>query len=92
MFKTITLRVSKEELHQIDKLREQHLQIFKVSISQSQLIRNLILEKWNESNKFKVKKDDIDEKEVVFIEKEEAHKRDMAIIDRLRISKWGKVR
>ncbi|WP_102348037.1 hypothetical protein [Bacillus sp. Marseille-P3661] len=84
MYKTITLRVSKDELMQIEMLREQHFQRFKVTISQSQLIRNMISEKYQQIETV--------EKDELFSEKEQAHRRDMNIVDRLRDRNWGKAR
>jgi hypothetical protein len=84
MYKTITIRISKDELHQLDLLREHHHQMFKVPINQSQLIRNLIHENFNELDV----QDDIDEKGELYTEKEQAHKRDMTILDRLRGRKF----
>lgn len=84
MYKTITIRISKDELEQLDKLRENHHQMFKVPISQSQLIRNLIHKNHNELDV----QDDIDVKEDLFVEKEQAHKRDLTIMDRLRSRKF----
>lgn len=90
MYKTITLRVSQEELQIIEKLREQHFQKYKAPISQSQLIRNLIHEKHSEPEVQEVK--EIKEKEDLFTEKEIAHKRDITIVDRLRERRWGKMK
>ena len=87
MYKTITLRVSLEEIQKIDKLREQHLQRFHAPISQSQLIRNLIHERFNEPE---LKEVEVKEKEDLFTEKEMAHKRDITIVDRLRERRWGR--
>lgn len=94
MYKTITLRVSQEELQKIESLREQHFQKFQAPISQSQLIRNLIFEKFNESNnsKSEVKESEIKGKEDFFTEKEIAHKRDITIVDRLRERRWGRAK
>ncbi|NSL52328.1 hypothetical protein [Calidifontibacillus erzurumensis] len=87
MYKTITLRISQEEVKKIEELRERHYQKFQTSISQSQLIRNLINEKYNEQQKAEDR-----EKENLFHEKEQAHKRDMTIVDRLRERRWGRFR
>jgi hypothetical protein len=84
MYKTITLRVSQEELQKIESLRERHFQKFQAPISQSQLIRNLINEKLKEPNN--------SEKEDLFTEKEIAHKRDITIVDRLRERRWGRAK
>lgn len=89
MYKTITLRVSQEELQKIESLREQHFQKFQAPISQSQLIRNLIHEKFSEPNNSKV---EVKEKEDLFTEKEIAHKRDITIVDRLRERRWGRAK
>lgn len=91
MYKTITLRVSEEELQKIESLREQHFQQFQAPISQSQLIRNLIHEKCKEEpeNKEAMKKEIKDD---LFTEKEIAHKRDITIVDRLRERRWGRAK
>ncbi|WP_458411449.1 hypothetical protein ACNQFZ_11300 [Schinkia sp. CFF1] len=89
MYKTITLRVSQEELQKIEQLREQHFQKFQAPISQSQLIRNLIHEKYN-NPELEMKEETVKEKEDLFTEKEMAHKRDITIVDRLRERRWGK--
>ncbi len=89
MYKTITLRVSEEELQKIESLREQHFQKFQSPISQSQLIRNLIHEKFSEPLNSKI---EVKEKEDLFTEKEIAHKRDITIVDRLRERRWGRVK
>ncbi len=93
MYKTITLRVSEEEMKKIESLREQHFQQFQAPISQSQLIRNLIHEKCIEQpeNKEVIKKE-IKQKEDLFTEKEIAHKRDITIVDRLRERRWGRAK
>lgn len=89
MYKTITLRVSKEELQKIESLREQHFQKFQAPISQSQLIRNLIHEKFKEPNNSIIEEK---EKKDLFTEKEIAHKRDITIVDRLRERRWGRTK
>lgn len=89
MYKTITLRVSEAELQKIESLREQHFQKFQAPISQSQLIRNLIHEKFKEPNNNQV---EVKEKEDLFTEKEIAHKRDITIVDRLRERRWGRAK
>lgn len=89
MYKTITLRVSQEELQKIESLREQHFQKFQAPISQSQLIRNLINEKLKESNNSEI---EVKEKSDLFTEKEIAHKRDITIVDRLRERRWGRAK
>ncbi|HHY71935.1 MAG TPA: hypothetical protein GX497_01640 [Bacillus bacterium] len=91
MYKTITLRVSQEELQKISQLREQHFQKFQAPISQSQLIRNLIHEKFNASES-EIREVNLKEKEDLFTEKEMAHKRDLTIVDRLRERRWGRVK
>lgn len=88
MYKTITLRVSKEDLQQIQRLRERHFQQFQSAISQSQLIRNLIHQQYKELGA----KEAPPRKEELFTEKEEAHKRDLTIVDRLRERRWVKGR
>ncbi|HHW36667.1 MAG TPA: hypothetical protein GXX18_05400 [Bacillales bacterium] len=88
MYKTITLRVSKEEAQKIEELRELHYQKFQAPISQSQLIRNLIHEKCKEPDNIV----EVKEKADLFTEKEIAHKRDITIVDRLRERRWGRAK
>ncbi|EKN68743.1 hypothetical protein P9E76_08970 [Schinkia azotoformans] len=88
MYKTITLRVSEEELQKIESLREQHFQKFHAPISQSQLIRNLIHEKCKEPDNIA----GVKEKADLFTEKEIAHKRDITIVDRLRERRWSRAK
>lgn len=90
MYKTITLRISKEDFEQIERLRENHIQKFDAPISQSQLIRDLIHEKYDQTETREIIEKD--KKEELFLEKDSAHKRDLSIVSRLRKRKWGKVR
>lgn len=87
MTKTITLRVSEEELEKIQLLRQYHFEQHNEPITQSQLIRDFIHEKYEE---IILKQDEEAVKTKLYLEKEQAHKRDIFIVDQLRTLAWAK--